>query len=256
MEITQPLKQTAAFLFIILLLGACSKSNNQKAEDELPPESANVPFFKLQRVENFAVETDDKNPTEIKAATYFSLETKTEAPAKYAKTARWDMGFNGLYNSFIAGNSGADGSNLGYGGPGAGGILILEKAFDEVVDIPSDAQFKTKGGVVGTDEHGDFGVGTGWYLYDFGGGLMSNSSFDKQHVAYALSSPMTMTNGTKLNARTIVVRTGKGNYAKVKMISCYKDAFTPDQWFRTTPHMFFTFEYVVVPKGSTKFEIK
>lgn len=256
MIIKQPLKQILVFVSAILLLGACSKSNVQKHEDELPPESPNVAFFKLHSVENFAVETDDKNPTETKSAAYFSLETKTEAPAKYAKTARWDMGFNGLYNSFISGNSGTDGTNLGYGGPGAGGILILEKAFDEVIDIPSDAQFKTKTGVVGTDEHGDFGVGTGWYLYDFGGGLMSNSSFDKQHVAYALSVPMTMTNGTKLTARTIVVRTGKGNYAKVKMISCYKDAFTPDKWFRTTPHMFFTFEYVLVPKGSTKFEIK
>jgi len=40
------------------------------------------------------------------------------------------------------------------------------------------------------------------------------------------------------------------------MISCYKDAFTADKWFIDTPHMYFTFEYVIVPKGSKKFEIK
>lgn len=256
MKTKQLLMQIAAVLFMVVMLGACSKSNEPTIDEQLPPESAAVSFYKLHRVENFAVETDDKNPTETKSAAYFSLETKSEAPAKYAKTARWDMGFNGLYNSFIAGNSGTDGTNLGYGGSGVGGILILEKAFDEVVDIPADAQFKTKGTLIGTDEKGDFGVGIGWYLYDFGGGYMSDASFDKQHVAYSLATPLTMTNGTKLTARTIVVRTAKGNYAKVKMISCYKDAFTPDKWFRTTPHMFFTFEYVMVPKGSTKFEIK
>ncbi|MNY71051.1 hypothetical protein D3C86_2093090 [compost metagenome] len=56
--------------------------------------------------------------------------------------------------------------------------------------------------------------------------------------------------------RTVIVRTANGDYAKIKMISGYKDAFTADKWFQTTPHMFYTFEYVVVPKGSTKFQIK
>ncbi|TDQ09781.1 HmuY family protein [Pedobacter metabolipauper] len=255
MNLKQLPSQIATIALALLLFTSCSKSDDPTPETEEPEGSA-VPFYKLQRVENFAVETDDANPTVPKGAAYFSLETKKETPLSYAKTARWDIGFNGLYNSFLSGNSGVDPSNLGYGGPGTGGIAIIEKPFNEVVDIPSDASFKLKGTIIGTDANGDFGEGTGWYLYDFGGGLMSDQRYDKQHVAYALSEPLTMTDGKKLTARTIVIRTAKGNYAKVKMISCYKNALTPDQWFRTTPHMFFTFEYVIVPKGSTKFEIK
>ncbi|MDO7744729.1 MAG: hypothetical protein MUP99_13170, partial [Pedobacter sp.] len=116
--------------------------------------------------------------------------------------------------------------------------------------------FKTGGTVVGTDKNGDFGEGTGWYLYDFGGRTVGDGSYEKEHVAYAIADGLTLANGTKLPARTIVLRTANGNFAKIKMISCYQNAFTPETWFRTTPHMFFTFEYVLAPKGSTKFEIK
>lgn len=233
--------------FIITLSLACSKSDSpvpEKPEPEKPGQGA-IPFFKLQRVQNFSVETDDKNPTQAKNAAYFSLENKEEVKELYAKTARWDIGFNGLYNSFLSGNNGKDATNLGYGASGIGGIMIVEKPFDQVTAVPADAEFKTKGTLIGTDNLGDFGEGIGWYLYDFAGTKKGDGSYNKQHVAYALPE-----------IRTIIVRTAAGNYAKIKMISCYKDAFTADQWFRETPHMFFTFEYVLVPKGSTKFEIK
>lgn len=232
---------------IIILCAACSKNGNTGPDQPEPekPQQGSVPFFKLQRVENFSVETDDKNPTEAKTAAYFSLENKEEIKALYAKTARWDVGFNGLYNSFLSGNNGKDATNLGYGASGNGGIMIVEKPFDQVTTVPAEAEFKTKGTLVGTDNLGDFGEGTGWYLYDFSGTKRGDGSYRKQHVAYALPE-----------MRTIILRTAGGNYAKIKMISCYKDAFTSDQWFRETPHMFFTFEYVLVPKGSTKFEIK
>lgn len=252
--------KTSRWVILLLLTGSftmsCSKDEATEQEPEIPAETGFVTYNKLHRVENFAVETDDKNPTETKSAAYFSLETKKETPANYAKTARWDMGFNGLYNSFISGNNGIEGNNLGYGGAGVGGIMIVEKPFNEVTDVPTDAEFNTKVAAVGTDGKGAFGQGIGWYLYDFGGNIIGDGSYDKMHVAYALSESTTMKDGTELKARTLIVRTAKGNYAKVKMISCYKDAFTADKWFRTTPHMFFTFEYVIVPKGSTKFEIK
>ena len=239
---------------VLLMLSSCSKSSDPVPE---PPQPAgSVPYYKLQRVENFAVETDDTDPTAAKNPAYFSLGNKAIIEANFAKTARWDIGFNGLYNSFLSGNNGSDATNLGYGGPGTGAILIIEKAFDEITDIPAESLFKTKGTLIGTDNKGDFGEGTGWYLYDFGGTTVSNGVYDKQHVAYALGNGITLTNGTKVLPRTIVLRTAAGNYAKIKMISCYQNAFTPDTWFRTTPHMFFTFEYVLVPKGSTKFEIK
>lgn len=234
-------------LGLIITLGtACSKKESPAPDPvDPPPPVGSVPFFKVQRVSNFSVETDDKNPTQAKTAAYYSLENKEEVPLIYAKTSRWDIAFNGLYNSFLSGNNGKDASNSGYGGNGNGGIVIVKQPFDQVVNIPADGDFKTKGTLIGTDDLGDFGEGTGWYLYDFAGTKRGDGSYNKMHVAYAMPE-----------SRTIILRTANGNYAKIKMISCYKDALTPDLWFRDTPHMFFTFDYVLAPKGSTKFEVK
>lgn len=232
--------------FLGIMFTACSKSGDPIPDpiDPLIP-TGTVPYYKLQRVENFAAPTDDANPTAPAVTVFYSLENKEIVPANYAQTTRWDIAFGGLYNSFMSGNNGKTGNNYGNGGAGTGGVLILDKPFNEVTDVPADAQFKTGKDLIGTDDSGDFGEGTGWYLYDFAGTIRGDGSYNKQHVAYALPEK-----------RTVIIRTGNGNYAKVKMISCYKDAFTSELWFRETPHMYFTFEYVLVPKGSTKFEIK
>ncbi|WP_316820873.1 HmuY family protein [Pedobacter gandavensis] len=240
---------------MVSLATACSKDDDPEKVDP-PVEPGKVTFYKIQRVENLAAETDDKNPTVPKKAVYFSLEDKQEVTAVMAKTHRWDMGLSGLYNSFVSGNNGDNTSNFGAGGPGKGGVTIIEKPFDEVVNVPADVDFKTGVGLIGTDNMGDFGEGTGWYIYDFAGGIVGDSSYEKSHVAYALGSPVKLKNGNTAPARTLVIRTSRGNYAKIKMISCYKDVFSPDKWFRNTPHMYFSFEYVLVPKGSTKFELK
>ncbi|MGN8068471.1 HmuY family protein [Mucilaginibacter sp. 22184] len=229
-----------------MLFSSCSKSNNPEPDPktDTPAASGSVPFYKLQRVENFSAPTDDSAPTTAPPVLYFSLENKAQAPADYQKTARWDLSFSNLYNSFIGANNGKDATNPGYTANGVGGILILKQAFETVTDVPADKDFSTSK-TFGTDDQGAFGEGTGWYLYDFGGNIRGDGSYNKQHVAYAMPE-----------SRTLVVRTATGNYAKIKMISCYKDVFTADKWFRDTPHMYFTFEYVIVPKGSTKFEIK
>jgi hypothetical protein len=243
----------------VLLLSSCSKTDNVTPDPtpETPTRDADkVPYYKLQRVENFAAQTDDQNPTTPKTELLFSLDYKKEQPASYAKTSFWDLSFSGLYNSFLGGNNNADQTNTGYQGPGKGGITIVQQAFDDVTSIPSAADFKTGKGLIGTDDKGSFGAGTGWYLYDFGGTTVGDGSATKVHVAYALGSALKLADGSTLPARTIILKMASGDYAKIKMISCYKGVFTTDQMFTNTPHMYFTFEYVIVPAGSTKFEIK
>ena len=242
-------------LFLVVSAGACKK-DAVGADPEPDPTSSIVPYYKLQRVENMNAQTDDDNPTVTKLEILFSLKFKKEQPLSFAKTNRWDISFSGLYNSFLGANNKNDPTNSGYNGPGVGGVLIVARAFDNVVDIPADSEFKTGTKIIGTDDAGAFGEGIGWYLYDYGGTLVSDGRDDKMHVAYALGNPLGLQDGTVIPARTIIIRTAAGDYAKLKMISCYKDAYTADTWFRDTPHMFFTFEYVIVPKGSTKFEIK
>lgn len=234
---------------IPLLSGLCSCSKSDTPQPDTPPEDTLKTdygmFYKIHRVENFQGDTSDDNPTSAKITLYYSLETKAPREEKYQKTSTWDLAFGALYNSFLSGNNGAEPTNYGGGSSGKGGILILKQQFEAVTDVPSEDLFKTKPDLYGTDDSGDFGAGTGWYQYDFNGTIRGGGKPEKRHVAYALP-----------DTRTIVVRTAKGNYAKIKMISCYKNAFTEDTWFKETPHMYFTFEYLLVPKGSKKFEIK
>jgi len=237
----------ALLLLGCLWLGACSDDPEPAAEEPPPeevdtdptdPDDGNAPgiFYKLIRVENFKGDTEADDESDKTIPIYYSLEDNKARAASYARTNRWDMSFSNIKNSAIAGNYGKDSRNLGSGNNAIGGIYILEKTFDEVVDVPKDAVFKTDGFGYGTDDRGAFGTGIGWYLYDFGG------AYGPPHVAYAQSD------------RTLIVRTAKGNYAKVRMISIYKDA--PEHPDTHTPSPYFTFEYVLVPKDSEKFEIR
>lgn len=245
------MKAKSKYLLILaagfaLGISACSKGDNPTPDDDktdtIPTD--NGIFYKVYRVENFRGDTSDSNPETPKATLFYSLELNSPREVKYQKTSTWDIAFSGIFNSFISSNNGSDPKNFGSGSSGTGGILVLKSKFEDVINVPSDDKFTIDGTGIGADAKGDFGNGTGWYLYDFEGKIMGDGSAQKKHVAYTLSD------------RTIIVRTAKGNYAKFKMISCYKDAFTIDKWFKDTPHMYFTFEYVLVPKGSSKFEIK
>lgn len=248
-----------AFLFIGLI-SSCDKGSDPKPDEEVPPPDDTTPtdenmFYKLHRVENFQG-TQDNNFEDAATTIYYSLESKKAMAADYKQTNRWDMAFGGLLNSFVSGNNGSNSTNSGYGNTAKGGITIVEKPFDQVTDIPADAQFKTGGQLIGTDNYGEFGEGIGWYLYDFGGTIVRDGAYANQHIAYALDKSLTLKNGTVVPPRTVIIRTAKGNYAKIKMISLYKDQYERTQWTRSSPKVYFTFEYVLAPAGSSKFEIK
>ncbi|KAF2508095.1 HmuY family protein [Flavobacterium foetidum] len=260
--IIEKLPKSILALIMISVLTACSSDDNQ-AESENGTENPDteVPdnglFYKVISVKNFQGSTSDENPTAPSATLYYSLEENKPVEGSYKKTKKWDMAFGGLYASFLSGNNGNDTKNNGYQAGGVGGIAIVAKPFNEVVDIPADSQFKTGIDLVGTDDAGSFGAGTGWYLYDFDGIVVSDGKNpQKAHVAYALGDPLTLFNGTIIPARTIILKTANGNYAKIKMRSVYKDLYNSAEWFRDSPHMYYSFDYVMVPKGSTKFEIK
>jgi hypothetical protein len=261
-SMTDLIKKIVISISVVLLVSglmtACKKEAESAGTDtgiDTTTTPTDTVFYKLIRVQNFVATTSD-DVNAVPATLYYSLESKKEIAAGYAKTRQWDVAFGGLYNSFLSGNNGSNGSNNGSGSSGVGGILILEQAFDAVTTIPNDAQFKTGANVTGTDDAGDYGQGIGWYLYDFGGAHVRNTEYENQHVAYALADTLRLANGTKINPRTVVVKTAKGNYAKIRMISCYKDLFKQSEWRRSAPHMYFTFEYVLVPAGSTKFETR
>jgi len=255
------LKALLLSFFSLLFLASCSNDDGDAVKDDeveiiddTPSSTTN--YNKVIRVENFGYTLADGDNYSEKSTLYYSLLDNKEVTADYKKTTRWDLAFSDLYSSFMSGNNGANTANLGTGTAAVGGIYIVEEAFDKVVDIPSDNLFKTGKGVYGTDMNGDFGNGPGWYLYDFDGIYVRDGAYDNKHIAYALGDPLLLKSGKIVPARTIILKTAKGDYAKIKMISVYKNIFKREEFTRTAPKMFFTFEYVVVPKGSTKFEIK
>ena len=238
------LKKCARLVTFLALVSffatACSKKNDPAPKPDTPP-PVTVPFGTVITVTDLMADTSDADPTsENRNPLFYSLEQNKEIATLYSKTALWDLSFTSIYNSFLGGNNGFDQNNQGYGGPGKGGIYILKQEFDAVKTIPPDSLFVTKGGAYGTDDSGNFGTGTGWYLYDFGGSLYPGVA-NKQHVAYPIAD------------RTLVVRTANGNYAKIKMISIYKDITNPDSMFTFSPHPYYTFQYMLAKKGSTTF---
>ena len=220
---------------LMLTTGILSSCKKDKETLEEPSDF----YYKLERVENFTPATAG-----VKTF-YFSFNTKKEVSDTQVQTTEWDMAFGGTLTCFISANNSADEGNYGLGSKAIGGIAIVEKPFDQVTDVPASAEFKTGKNVFGLDKEGGRSTDTGWLLYDETGLIKGDGSALKKHVAYAMPEK-----------RTLVIRTAKGDYAKIKMISLYKDAFTADKMFLNTPMPFFTFEYVVVPKGSTKFQIK
>jgi hypothetical protein len=244
----------AWLLIATSFLFSCSKSSDDS--DPNPEPVSDTMFNRVITVLNYGADLDGDAPTTQQKPMFFSLEQNATVNPDYAKTDRWDISFSALYRSFIGGNNGVNQKNFGAGGPGKGGVLCVEKAFEEVTEIPDDAQLKTGSSIVGTDDNGAFGEGVGYYLYDFGGSIIGDGSYDKQHVAYCLGNELSKSDGTTITPRTILVKTAKGHYAKIKMLSVYRDLLDPSTWTRNSPHMYFSFQYVLVRSGSKNFSVK
>ncbi|WP_219847871.1 HmuY family protein [Sphingobacterium gobiense] len=249
-------------LLFMASLTACNKSD-PAPEPEVDPVIPETMFNRMIEVRNFGEDlSDGAAPDSDQEPIYYSLEENKPVAVSYRRTNRWDISFAGIYRSYLGGNSGRGGGvspNYGAGGPGVGGIMIVEKSFDEVVDIPDDNVFKTERNVISTDDNGDMGNGIGWYLYDFGGTRVRDGAYDNAHIAYALDKPLeiTLPNGGKktVQPRTVIVRTARGNYAKIRMRSIYKNKLERDSWKRNDDKPYFSFDYVLAKKGSAKFEI-
>ncbi len=252
------LKNSIRYSFFICALAtvtlqyACNKENVNPEDIE---ETNN--YYKLIRVENLPIAPTDEGSTPNPADHYlYSLSENRTIPIDSANSTKWDLAFGGMFTSFLSANNGAAEDNYGKGSAAEGGIAIIESTFDEVTEIPQNIEFQTGKDLIGTDDQGFFGEGIGWYLYDFTGLTVREGAEEDKHIAYALAEPITKKDGTIVKPRTVILKTAKGDYAKIKMISCYKDLFNQELWKKGAPIMYATFEYVIIPAGSTKFEIK
>ncbi|WP_442589926.1 HmuY family protein [Pedobacter sp. AW31-3R] len=267
-------KITSLLLACILLLSACSKSEDPEPEVILPP----LPAITVTASGEYTV-TDvpgdltasmsgqDLNSTGDFKPLYYSLEDGRAIPAEYANTDKWDIAFTGIYNSSLWANNGAvifdNGTKApGYGSPARGGLyLVIDKTvdakyYDEVkhqpVQVPIaksllDEAFNNVQSVPVADEQLlsrgyltlDYFLGSssGYAFYDFYGAMFPGDP-KKAHIVYNLP-------------RTVIIKTAKGNYAKLVIYSFYKGSPASPTLDSEAP--FLTFKYSILKDGSKDF---
>ncbi|WP_338815586.1 HmuY family protein (plasmid) [Bernardetia sp. Wsw4-3y2] len=150
--------------------------------------------------------------------TLFSLrENKIIANTDSAST-KWDIGFRG---STIIVNGGAIRT-------GKGGAYIFDGLFTELQEIPESQTFKQDNSE--TDLAITTGSGKGWYNYD-----------PTTHVISPIAG------------KILVIRTADEKYAKVEIVSYYKNAPADPTTAPMEDSRHYTLRYVVQTDGSKKF---
>ncbi len=203
---------------------------------------------------------------------YFSIEKFSSVHIAYKTTSRWDLAFHSNSRSSISGNNGKI-KGLGYGSSATGGILISEEPYSSITQVPDDNEFSIPGNS-GLDAIGEFGGPVGHVAYTFFGnhfrpekviGYMDNTypqevqheASKYAHMMYALSETMmkalpVTTKGDSTRCRTLLVRTAKGNYAKVEILSFYKNTLDPLLMNRTRGYAI-SLRYMVIKAEEKRF---
>ncbi len=141
-----------------------------------------------------------------------------------SNSTNWDIGFKDAgFEIFII-------TNGGVRGPGNGGAVLLDVAFDEILEVPANDQFNV-------EADGEYAVNPapgGWWIY-----TGENPAYEANHAVL----PKT--------PHTILVRTANGGYAKIEVVSYYEgnpDTSSPEFVdLRTRPESgYFTFKYEVI----------
>lgn len=159
---------------------------------------------------------------------YFSFVSNNTVDSGQKKTANWDVTFSNIYNSYVTINSGTNVISPGYGGSAQGALYIVNKPFDSVKTVPAIADVNVNGSA-GMDGYPSASW-PGWYQYN-----------PTTHIL------------TTMQAKTLVIKTASGKYAKLGMVSLYKG--NPASPTISTPVPYITFKYWVQQDGSTNLQI-
>lgn len=251
------------FLLTVFLFASCS--DKDKDDDPSLPDlpAITVTTSGTYTVNNLLGDTIARAGGSASFKTiYYSLEDGRAIPDAYAATDKWDIAFASIYNSSVWANNGTSAFSPGKGGPGKGGIyLVVDSAvdkqyFDDAHQRPAavpiaenlmeDAFNKVKMVTIADDQwlingyltldHFN-GSTNGYAFYDFYGQMYPGDS-EKAHVVYCLP-------------RTIIVKTAKGNYAKLMIYSFYKDKPANPDIHTAAPYI--TFKYTINKDGNKTF---
>ena len=149
---------------------------------------------------------------------FFSLERNETVSYTDSATNKWDIA---IRSTTILTNSGTS-------GPGLGGAFVQKSvSFDTYATITTDSVFRTDASTTASYAI-PTGSGNGWYNYNTSTNIIS-----------------------PIPGNVIVVRTATGKYAKLEILSYYKDA--PASPTATDVARYFTFRFIYQPNGTKTF---
>lgn len=149
---------------------------------------------------------------------FFSLERNAVVPLADSASNKWDIA---IRSTTILTNGGTS-------GPGAGGAFVQKSvSYDTYAAIPGDSTFRTD--LSSTPAYAiPTGSGNGWYNYNPNTNVIS-----------------------PIPGNVIAIRTATGKYAKLEILSYYKDA--PATPTSANIPRYYTFRFVYQPNGSKSF---
>ncbi len=149
--------------------------------------------------------------------TLFSFKTGDVVANSDSATTKWDIGFRST--TIIV--------NGGTSGPGAAGAIVQTATFADVTTAPDAGYLQDNKNDASNPYAIKKGSGNGWYNYDPGTNVI-----------------------TPIAGRVLVFKTADGKYAKVEILSYYKDA--PASPTSSSIDRNYTFRYIYQPDGSKK----
>jgi hypothetical protein len=207
------LSAVAASAFFI----ACDKE-----EDPIPVVSST--FTNLAADPGTGFNPNTGQPTGLtRKFTLFSFKTGAVVANTDSATNKWDLGFNGT--TIIV--------NSATSGPGTAEAQIVEGIFDSYTEAPAAGYLKDNdpapiAGAPNANLAIPTGSGKGWYTYD--GATMVNRP---------------------TAGKLIIVKTSEGRYAKMEVLSYYKDA--PANPTSSSVARYYTFRFVYQPNDTRSF---
>lgn len=169
----------------------------------------------VRTIKNLPANADSSN-----RFTYFRFSDSSVVTGVDTVNFKWDIAFKNT--TIIINGSTPGGSGIRYG---SGGAIVYTASFDTISVVPAlpFAVDTTASKLAITP-----GSGNGWYTYDFVNNIVN-----------------------PILTRTLIIRTGDGKYAKVEILSYYKDS-NPQPNPNPLNYRYYTFKYVYQPDGSLK----
>lgn len=145
--------------------------------------------------------------------TFYRLSDSTQVELSDSAKGKWDLGFRG--SQIII--------NGGTGRPGKAEAKVIDGVYENLLEIPSTITF-------GVDDGSNLAIGNQWGIYD------------KASMIY-----------NPAPGKIILLKSHDGNYAKLEVISYYKNApINPDA--RKDLPRYYTFRYVYQSNGTKKLQ--